>query len=290
MKKKILILTAMAIFLFLPQASYAQTDLLTNGSFETGDFTGWTVNSTQATNYCTNWLVTTLNGRLCNQTAATPQDGNFVAMNGFDGSGGAITMYQDVTLPAMMSIRLTFQFRINWNIPNPAHQARIFKVQVRDTSNNVLQDVYTFIANSGIPNQTTGWRTEEHNLSQYAGQTIRLYFLEEIPQSFTGPGQMEIDGVKLEAFAPTAALVGIGGRVETPNGYGIRNAFVSFIDSDGQRRSARTNQFGYFRFEDVEVGNTYVFNVSHKRYVFLNSPQVVQVNDRIDKLVFVASP
>ena len=289
MKKKFLILTAIAMFLFLPQKGYS-AELLTNGSFETGDFTGWTVNSTQSSNYCTNWMVTTQGGRTCYGQTANPQDGNYVALNGFDGTGGEFTMYQDVTLPAMLSIRLTFMFRAQWNIPNGTNQSRVFRVQVRDTSNNILQEVYSFTALSGRSGQNSGWRTQVHNLNQYAGQTIRLYFLEVVPERFTGPGQFEIDDIRLEAFAPTAALVGIGGSVETAIGYGIRNAYVTFVDSDGQTRSARTNQFGYFRFEDVEVGNTYIFNVWHKQYVFPNSPRVLQVDDRIDKLVFRASP
>ena len=37
-------------------------------------------------------------------------------------------------------------------------------------------------------------------------------------------------------------------------------------DSDGQVRKARTNQFGYFRFTDVQAGETFVINTSAKGY------------------------
>ena len=44
--------------------------------------------------------------------------------------------------------------------------------------------------------------------------------------------------------------------------------------------------FGYFRFDEIEVGQTYVFSVRHKFYQF--TPQVLTVNEEISKLNFTA--
>jgi len=90
----------------------------------------------------------------------------------------------------------------------------------------------------------------------------------------------------LQILAPTAASVSVGGRVLTPDGRGLTNAVIILADTNGNRRTARTSSFGYFRFDDVQAGQTYVFNVSSKSYSFL--PQVVTVNDDLTDLNFTA--
>lgn len=287
MKKYFSLIILFAVMLFLPQNIYSQ-NLLTNGSFETGNFTGWTVNSTQTTNWCTNWVVANATAG-CMLTVA-PQHGSFVAMNGFDGTGGVMTMYQDVAIPSGMSARITFTFRAYWSIASGASLARRFDLQVRTPGTNALLETpYTFNAPSGAPDQNSGWQTIQRSVAGYGGQTIRVYFIETIPQSFTGPAQMEIDNVIVEAFAPTAASVDIGGRVVTENGYGIGNTLVSFVDSTGTVRNARSNPFGYFNFSNVELGNTYVFQVQHKQFTFLNNPQVIQLTEARKDITFTAS-
>ena len=85
--------------------------------------------------------------------------------------------------------------------------------------------------------------------------------------------------------APVAAMVTVGGRVATAAGYGIAGAQVVLINSaTGARHFARTSAFGYFNFEEVEVGTTYVVEVSAKRYSF--ESQVISVNESIEDLIF----
>jgi len=66
--------------------------------------------------------------------------------------------------------------------------------------------------------------------------------------------------------------VSISGQVLTSNGRGIYRAVVTLTESNGSVRYAVTNPFGYFRFDQVKVGDTYTFKVKHKRYMF--TPQV----------------
>ncbi|MGI8786413.1 MAG: choice-of-anchor Q domain-containing protein [Pyrinomonadaceae bacterium] len=82
--------------------------------------------------------------------------------------------------------------------------------------------------------------------------------------------------------APTAASVSVAGRVRTPNGRGLANAFVTLTDSSGNRRLARTTALGYFHFEDVAAGETYIIQVVSKRYRF--TPQVLSINQNITDL------
>lgn len=90
------------------------------------------------------------------------------------------------------------------------------------------------------------------------------------------------------SLAPTAAGVSISGRVTDGNGNGLRNAVVTLTDANGEPRSVRTSAFGYYRFDDVEVGETYIVNVRAKQFTFANPTQVITVNDNIDDLDFIA--
>lgn len=67
---------------------------------------------------------------------------------------------------------------------------------------------------------------------------------------------------------PTPSGTTISGRVTTPSGLGLRNAIVALTDSQGVRRTATTSTFGFFSFENVLTGQTYVIGVSSKRYRF----------------------
>ena len=91
---------------------------------------------------------------------------------------------------------------------------------------------------------------------------------------------------QIPALAPTAAEVSVSGRVLDPSGVGIGNAIVSFVDQNGETRSARTNPFGYYALGGVQVGQTYVFNVTARRYTF--EPRVVSVVEELTGLDFRA--
>lgn len=95
-------------------------------------------------------------------------------------------------------------------------------------------------------------------------------------------------GFATPAFAPTAAAASVSGRVFTPYGRGLANAFVMLTDGNGQTRAARTSTFGYYRFNDVETGQTYIFEVRSKRYQF--APQVVTITEDLEDLNFTAVP
>ena len=90
-----------------------------------------------------------------------------------------------------------------------------------------------------------------------------------------------------EVQAPTAADVSVSGRVMTSNGRGIRNARVTLTDQAGITRSVITGAFGYYRFDDVEAGQTVILSVVSKRFQF--EPRVVTVIDNVADLDFIMS-
>ncbi len=91
-------------------------------------------------------------------------------------------------------------------------------------------------------------------------------------------------------FAPSAALTAISGQVITAQNQPIGKVFVILTDATGQTRIARTSAFGYFRFDDVEVGQTCIITVRHKRFQFVNETQIVFVAEEITDIVFNALP
>lgn len=89
-------------------------------------------------------------------------------------------------------------------------------------------------------------------------------------------------------LAPTAARVAVGGRVVTANGIGIDNVQIILTDQNGAVRTTRTSLSGNYKFDDVEVGETYIISVSARRFTFSQPIQVVAVFDKIGNIDFIA--
>lgn len=97
-------------------------------------------------------------------------------------------------------------------------------------------------------------------------------------------------GFWFQNSVPTAATVTISGRVTTADGQGIRNARLTISSADGETRTVVTTAFGFYRFTDVEVGRTYVIQISSKRFMFATPARVISVVDEVTNLDFVAVP
>ncbi len=89
-------------------------------------------------------------------------------------------------------------------------------------------------------------------------------------------------------LGPSSAMVRVSGRVVTFDGAGLRNARVVITDAIGNTRSAISSSLGYYSFDEVAAGETYVITVVSKRYSF--APQIVGVSDSIDDLILIAIP
>ncbi len=88
----------------------------------------------------------------------------------------------------------------------------------------------------------------------------------------------------------TAADVSVSGRVTRENGTGLKRVRV-FLNGGTLTapRIALTNGFGYFTFEDVEVGQTYVVSVVSKRFGFGQNSQIISLVDNVTDLVFIST-
>lgn len=87
-----------------------------------------------------------------------------------------------------------------------------------------------------------------------------------------------------------AATASVTGQVLNSAGYGIRNAYVTLTDaSTGTVTTVLTNQFGFYKFTNLETGHFYTLSVSAKRYTFANSTQSFTLGDNMSGVNFVAN-
>lgn len=182
----------------ITQANPDTIEVVTNGSFENG-FTGWTTEATAGV--WRPWQVTGAgNGGLPPLIATTsPQDGSLVAWHGFTGFGPMeFRLWQDVTIPAGVAT-LSWMERIQKMFSLPGRNPYTYEVQIRDpNTNSLLSSVYSYSINPIVGTfDDTGWQNHSVDVSEFAGSTVRLYFVAHVAHVMLGPGQLEIDAVSL---------------------------------------------------------------------------------------------
>jgi hypothetical protein len=90
---------------------------------------------------------------------------------------------------------------------------------------------------------------------------------------------------KVDVQMLTAAGVTIAGRVLSSSGTGVRNAVVRITDQQGSVMQATTNAFGYFRFSDVQSGQSYVVESTARGVVF--DARLLAVTDAMVDLTII---
>lgn len=266
-------------------------ELITNGSFETGNFTGWT--AVNAAGSWFNWQTVTAGFTTGFNSPASPPLGTRAAFNGITANaGGVYTLSQDVTLPAASTASLTWRHRYQLDYATfcsgAACGTATYSVQILNTSNVVLQTLYTTTTTGGTI-ADTGWFSGIALLNQYAGQTIRIRFRTAVTATLAGPGSLQIDGVSVQSPAvPTSANATISGRAATPTNIGIPRAVITLTDQYGVTRRALTNGLGTYAFDNVPVGETYVISIANKRHAFTEPTRVITVSDNVANLDFEA--
>jgi CSLREA domain-containing protein len=91
-----------------------------------------------------------------------------------------------------------------------------------------------------------------------------------------------------ERLVPIAATAFVRGRLLTPTGRGLTNAFVVLTNTNtGEVRYARSTTFGYFTLRNLPTDNFYTINVSSKSYRFTG--QSITLSQDLDGLVLNAN-
>ena len=169
-----------------------------NGGFETGEFSGWVVGDNGLSPLFP-WTV--CSPFTCGFFGNEPVEGQFEALNGFDGSAGyEAFLFQDVEVPAQGgSIALADRIQFD-SLGIPSSQPRVYELQLRDADDNLLEILHQEeIFLDGQPYTDLGWRQRSFDVSAHAGEIVRLHVRLSIAEEFTGPAQFEIDDVRLIA-------------------------------------------------------------------------------------------
>jgi hypothetical protein len=92
------------------------------------------------------------------------------------------------------------------------------------------------------------------------------------------------------ALQPTAASATIEGRVLNSFGNGLSKITVTVTDSAGNSQQYLTGAFGYYVFDGLRTGETYIVSVRSKAYRFDPATRVVSLEQDLQNLDFTASP
>ena len=98
-------------------------------------------------------------------------------------------------------------------------------------------------------------------------------------------------GWQIQFIPTTAANASISGRVTTADGNGIRNATATITgNSLTTPIVTTTGSFGYYTFDGLRSGETYVVTVNSTRYTFSAPSRVISLVDNVVDADFVANP
>lgn len=155
------------------------SNLITNGNFATGNFTGWTTNNgtnqfiaVEASPY------TITSGPDNAKVVTSPSGASFIALVGAPSTSyasGAATCYmqQSIAIPSLVAGMDTF---VAWNCWQAGHDSIGFdqqRFEVYDSGGTTLQRQLVYICgNTGSANNQ--WRTYKIGLNNWAGTTITL--------------------------------------------------------------------------------------------------------------------
>lgn len=223
---------------------------------------------------------------------ATNSGGGFSTVNG--GKRIANTIVADNTAPASPDIDGVFTSLGNNLVRNRAGSSGYIASDLPDGTNPLLGA----LANNGGATETRALMAGSPAVN--AGNNAQALDTDNTTplasDQRAGFPRIVSGTVDIGAFesklAPTAASVSVGGRVMTAAGRGISRVYVSMTGSDGETRTAMTNPFGYFRFDAVAAGETYVFTIRSKqlRPAAVSAAQVRAIFEDADDIDFVVEP
>src|SRR5262249_41413543 len=135
-------------------------NLVTNGSFETGTFSGWTTATTGSP--FRPWAVNGAGfGGGFGLLTTQPQGGSLAAWHGVCRAGPTeYTMTQDIALAAGQPLSLTWKDRLQWNFFTAGAQPRTYFVEVLNPVTNALLGTLYSLSTGTTPvnvPENTGW-------------------------------------------------------------------------------------------------------------------------------------
>lgn len=215
MLKNGLAIAATTLGLTVMASSASAVELITNGGFETGDFTGWTTSGLPVGGGCDgpDWTVFSSGDQfslpICSPAGNTVIDGQFAAYTGFDGSGPiSYTLEQNLTLPSVVtSAALSWSEAFIFDIFAADGQSRIFSIDLFDATGT------TQLASLNEQSFPAGTLSDSGNFGEdyisffedvtaatqlAAGQDVIFRITAFVPEVFTGPAGFALDSVSFD--------------------------------------------------------------------------------------------
>ena len=150
--------------------------------------------------------------------------------------------------------------------------------------NGILSQMVTLNLDDGIP---------PYNPPQPAEPTSEIQ-----PSSYGTGSTNGVAGYDLEEnltvdfgfyFPPTSSTVSLGGQALTYDGRAIYGTTVTIVGGNlTQPLSVKTNAFGYYKFDNLAVGETYVVSVKSKKYTFETYSRIVILQEDLSEFNFTA--
>ena len=106
-------------------------------------------------------------------------------------------------------------------------------------------------------------------------------------QSAAGPLALA-HGFWNELSVPAAPVISIGGRIQTSDGTGVKNARLTLTPSNGIPAVVLSSSFGLFRFDNLAPGDTFTIRITSKRFRFPDAIRIVTPTQTITDMNFVA--
>jgi len=130
--------------------------------------------------------------------------------------------------------------------------------------------------------------TEQITDAQFDAIPAGTYYF--FVDSFYASGALSAGTYTLNFNCPvtTAASASVGGKIIGLDGSGISRISIIATNSSGQNYYAVSNSFGFYKFDNLPTGDTYVFQISSKKRQFANPTQVVSINENVTDLNFTA--
>ena len=154
-------------------------------------------------------------------------------------SGGVVTFGSNVN--------------INWN--NSGAFSRNVSIELSTDGGTTYTAIATNVANTGSYN----WTVPSNATTQGRIRVREAGFVE--------PAGVSASNFVI-SLAPSASGAAIAGRVLDRDGRGVRGALITVVDVQGRTFTAVSNSFGFYRIDQLVVGESYVLSARAKSMNF----------------------
>ncbi|MBX3746310.1 MAG: immunoglobulin domain-containing protein [Verrucomicrobiae bacterium] len=192
--------------------------LVANGGFEEGGLEGWILD--ELSDPVRAATVGPAGRTVWSSFFRTqPAEGTRSLMHGWDaGVAGVLRLSQPIAVPAAGAV-LSFRYRAAWDLQSfgTSSYPRVFRVAVLGVPEaNLLLSQNILVALPNTVVNDTGWQVGTLDLGDFAGTAVMLRFEWTVPEPLIGPGQFELDDVRVVpgAMRPSLAVTNLHHRAD----------------------------------------------------------------------------